>query len=274
MVFFLRPQRRRPAHDAERLNLDMAAIRLVPRDDALKDSEGFDSCGYDVVCDARKRRSRSFAHFLVVVHADHRDILRNIDVTMVAGRGHIGGDRVVGGEYADGARQIRNPVCKARQPLWNRKTAFGADICRDTVSVEAEDADEVPLALPAPLFVRVRRHVCVRGEIQRQQMMRGGLGHGLFVERDHRVAGVVRFAGAMEKYRRIRGKRLRWQVVVVDDAGVRTPERQQLRDFRRGADADIGAAGRESKFVVQRRQRRADWNIVRPGESQYCLHGG
>ena len=130
------------------------------------------------------------------------------------------------------------------------------DVGRDAVSVQAEDVHEVPFARPAPQFVRMRRHIRVRSQVQGEQMMRGGLCHGLLVERDRGVAGIVRLVGAVVEDGRTADERLSRQSVVVDDAAVWMPESKQFGDLFRRADVHIGELHRKAVSVVDRRQER------------------
>ena len=66
--------------------------------------------------------------------------------------------------------------------------------------------DKMLFAHVAPLLAFGRRNVRIRGHIQGQQVMRGGFRHGLFVERDGRVARIVRLGDTMLEESRIGGE--------------------------------------------------------------------
>ena len=206
--------------------------------------------------DAGERGPQGLARRLVVVHAQHGHVLRDGQTPMVAGGDDGGGDGVVGGEHAERARQVREPVGEARELFRRRQAGSRMDVGRDAVSVQAEDVHEVPFARPAPQFVRTRRHIRVRSQVQGEQMMRGGLCHGLLVERDRGVAGIYRIDGTVEEDGRTAGERLRRQPVVVDDAAVGTPERKQFGDLFRRGDVHVGELHRKAVPVVDRRQER------------------
>ena len=87
--------------------------------------------------------------------------------------------------------------------------------------------------------------------------MRGCFRHGLLVERDGRVAGIARLGDAMLEERRIGGESRHRQPVVVHDAAVRMPEREQFGDIFRRADVHVGELDRKAVPVVDCRQMRA-----------------
>ena len=163
-----------------------------------------------------------------------------------------------------------------------RQTARGGDaslrmgIARNAAPVESEDADEVPLAQTTPVLLDIRRHVCVRGQLQRQQVVRGSGGDGLFVEPDGGVAWIAGFDVAVEKHGRQSGEQLLRQLVVVHDAAVGLPELNQLRHLLRAADICIGELYREAVSLVEvRRVMEASGDrFFAARKSQNVVHGG